>query len=89
MARTATTRKRVARAAALEGKSPDAFTPSGAPGGADLAVRERKTTDRARREAFFDAVVRPPGNGAGPAAASTNAELAAALEEHDRRVVRE
>ena len=88
MARTATTRKRPARAAAPEGKGPDAFAPSGAPDGADLTVRDRKTTDRARREAFFDAVVRPPGN-VKPAAASTNAELAAALEEHDRRVVRE
>ena len=76
MARTAAaTRKRTARAAALERKSPDAFAPSGAP-------------DRAPREVFFDAVVLPPGN-VKAAAASTNAELAAALEEHDRRVVRE
>ena len=88
MARTATTRRRPARATALEENGSDAFVPSGAPDGADLTARDRKTTDRARREAFFDAVVRPPGNVI-PAAASTNAELAAALEEHDRRVVRE
>jgi len=75
-------KKRIERAASFEGTTASRFILSSALEQAERTIREHETMvlDRRDAEAFFDALVRPP---------RMNAKLAAALKEHDRRVVSE
>ena len=73
-------KKRIERAASVEGRTASSFILSSALAQAERTLREHEAMVLNRREAeiFFDALVRPP---------KMNARLASALKEHDRRVV--
>ena len=75
-------KKRIERASSFEGTTASSFILSSALDQAERTIREHETMvlDRRDAEAFFDALVQPP---------KMNARLAAALKEHDRRVVSE
>ena len=74
------TKKRIERAASVEGRTASSFILFSALAQAERTLREHEAMVLNRREAeiFFDALVRPP---------KMNARLASALKEHDRRVV--
>ena len=75
-------KKQIERAASFEGTTASGLILSSALDRAERTIREHETMvlDRRDAEAFFDALVRPP---------RMNAKLAAALKEHDRRVISE
>ena len=74
-----TAKRRIERAAAVEGKTVSAFIVSSALENAERTARRHETIALAREDAarFFDALADPP---------PPNDRLRAALEEHARRV---
>ena len=74
-----TAKRRIERAASVEGTTVSGFIVASALAHAEKAIRDHDTIALERRDAevFLDAIVNPPG---------PNERLRAALEEHARRV---
>ena len=76
---TSAAKERIEQAASLEGKTASSFILSSALAQAELTIRDHETMVLSRRDAevLVDALMRPP---------RMSAKLAAALQEHERRV---